>query len=86
MTHMALKALEPTTILIYLFELNHQISSGYEVTRVIDIPEGPGVSRARAANYECARQVLNNGPHLLGITPVERYVQRTEYFDRADMY
>jgi arginyl-tRNA synthetase len=53
---------------------------------VIDIPEGPGVSRARAANYECARQVLNNGPHLLGITPVERYVQRTEYFDRADMY
>ncbi|KAL9100471.1 MAG: hypothetical protein Q9163_004161 [Psora crenata] len=71
-THNAFQTLEPTTILTYLFKLNHMISSGYEVVRVIDIPEGPDVSRARAAYYECARQVLDNGLRLLGITPVER--------------
>ena len=71
-THTAFQTVEPTTILTYLFKLNHMISSGYEVIRVIDIPEGPEVSRARAAYYECARQVLNNGLRLLGITPVDR--------------
>ena len=71
-TRTAFQTLEPTTILTYLFKLNHMISSGYEVIRVIDIPEGPDVSRARAAYYECARQVLNNGLRLLGIKPVDR--------------
>jgi arginyl-tRNA synthetase len=73
-THNAFKTLEPTTILTYLFKFNHQVSSGYEVIRAIDIPEGQEVSRARVAYYECARQVLNNGLRLLGITPVDRCV------------
>lgn len=75
-TAQAYKTLEPTTILTYLFKLNHQISHGYEIIRVIDIPEGAAVSIARAAYYDCARQILGNGLRLLGITPVERLVAK----------
>jgi arginyl-tRNA synthetase len=64
------KTLEPTTILTYLFRFTHQISSGYEVIRVVG--EEKELSRARAALYEAARQVLGNGMRLLGFTPVER--------------
>lgn len=85
-THNAMKTYEPTTVLTYLFKLNHQISSGYEVIRVIDIPEGAEVSRARAAYYECARQVLHNGLRLLGITPVDRYVDQSTYSIVADIH
>ena len=71
-TQTAYKTLEPTTILTYLFKFTHQLSSGYDVVKVIGTEEVRDVSRARAAYYECARQVLNNGMRLLGITPVER--------------
>lgn len=71
--HTAYKTLEPTTILTYLFKLSHQLSSGYDVVKIIRI-SNPPLSRARAAYYECARQVLNNGMKLLGMSPVERYV------------
>jgi len=70
-TQTAYKTLEPTTILTYLFKFSHQLSSGYDVVKVIGI-SNPQLSRARAAYYECARQVLNNGMRLLGISPVER--------------
>lgn len=69
----AFKTLEPTTILTYLFKFTHQLSSGYDVVKVIGTEDGVEVSRARAAYYECARLVLNNAMRLLGITPVERY-------------
>lgn len=72
-----LQTLEPTTILTYLFRLTHQLSSSYDVLRVIGAPEGPEVSTARAALYDAARQVIANGMRLLGLDPVERYI----YFD-----
>ncbi|KAM5458209.1 putative arginine--tRNA ligase [Microsporum audouinii] len=71
-TNNALKTLEPTTILTYLFRLAHQVSSGYDVIKVIGA-ESHEVTVARLALYEGARQVLENGMRLLGFTPVERY-------------
>jgi arginyl-tRNA synthetase len=69
-----LKTLEPATILTYLFRLTHQLSSSYDVLRVVGAAEGPETSLARAALYEAARQVLGNGMRLLGLSPVERWV------------
>ena len=71
-TRNALKTLEPSTILTYLFRLTHQLSSSYDVLQVVGAPEGPSATLARAALYENARQVLGNGMRLLGIDPVER--------------
>lgn len=68
----AYKTLEPTTILTYLFKLCHQLSSGYDVVKVIGCGDEK-LSLARAAYYEAVRQVLNNGLRLLGMTPVQRY-------------
>ncbi|EZG03247.1 arginine-tRNA ligase [Trichophyton rubrum CBS 735.88] len=70
-TSNAVKTLEPTTILTYLFRLAHQISSGYDVIKVIGA-ESHDVTVARLALYEGARQVLENGMRLLGFTPVKR--------------
>lgn len=67
-----LKTLEPATVLTYLFRLTHQLSSSYDVLRVVGAKEGEAVSKARAALYEAARQVINNGMRLLGLTPVDR--------------
>lgn len=67
-----LKTLEPATILTYLFRLTHQLSSSYDILRVVGAPEGVETSMARASLYEAARQVLNNGMKLLGLNPVER--------------
>ena len=69
--------LEPTTIVTYMFRLTHQLSSSYDVLRVVGAPEGPEVSKARAALYDAARQVISNGMTLLGLHPVERYVYLT---------
>ncbi|EFE40444.1 hypothetical protein TRV_04838 [Trichophyton verrucosum HKI 0517] len=55
----AVKTLEPTTILTYLFRLAHQVSSGYDVIKVIGA-ESHEVTVARLALYEGARQVLEN--------------------------
>lgn len=68
----ALKTLEPTTILTYLFKLAQQLSSSYEHLKVLNPPEGRVVSVARAALYEAARQTLYNGMLLLGLTPLSR--------------
>ena len=68
----SLKTLEPTTVLTYLFQLTHQVSSSYNYLRVLDAPEGHQVSLARGALYEAARQVLSNGMKLLGMIPVDR--------------
>lgn len=69
---LAFKNLEPSTILTYLFRLTHQLSSSYDVLKVVGAPEGHGAALARAALYESARQVLGNGMRLLGIKPVDR--------------
>lgn len=72
----ALKTLEPTTILKYLFKLAHELNSSYGHLRVVNPVEGRSVSVARAAMYQAARQVLRNGMVLLGLTPVGRYELR----------
>ncbi|KAH8802511.1 arginyl-tRNA synthetase [Xylogone sp. PMI_703] len=66
------KTLEPTTILTYLFRLTHQLSSSYDILRVIGAPEGMATTIARAALYEAARQTIYCGMTLLGLSPVER--------------
>ncbi|PSK56744.1 arginine-tRNA ligase [Elsinoe australis] len=68
----ALKTLEPATILTYLFKLTHQLSSSYDVLRVVGAPEGLEVTKARAALYDGARQVIHNGMIVLELSPVER--------------
>ncbi|WEW61467.1 arginyl-tRNA synthetase [Emydomyces testavorans] len=70
-TSTAFKTLEPTTVLTYLFRLTRQVSSAYDVIKVIGA-ENRQVTIARLALYEGARQVLENGMRLLGFTPVER--------------
>lgn len=72
-TATALGNLEPSTILTYLFRLAHQLSSCYDVLQVVGAEGGRNVMLARAALYEAARQVLENGMKLLGLNPVERY-------------
>ncbi|MCJ1252996.1 hypothetical protein MMC24_000803 [Lignoscripta atroalba] len=65
-----LKTLEPVTILSYLFKMTHMLSSSYDVLKVVGSEYE--VKKARMALYEAARQVLNNGMKLLGLSPVER--------------
>ena len=69
-----LKTLEPVTVLSYLFKMTHMLSSSYDVLKVVG--SEPEVKKARMALYEAARQVLNNGMRLLGLSPVERSVQQ----------
>ena len=70
-----LRTLEPTTVLTYLFRMTHVLSSSYDVLKVLG--SEPATMRARLALYEAARQVLNNGMRLLGLTPVDRCVHRS---------
>ncbi|KAM0424954.1 hypothetical protein ACHAPT_009755 [Fusarium lateritium] len=72
MVNQALKTLEPTTILTFLFKLTHKLSSSYDHLRVVDPPEGPAVSLARAVLYYGVRHVLRNGMTPVGITPIDR--------------
>ena len=65
-----LKTLEPSTILTYLFKMTHALSSSYDVLKVVG--SEPELLKARLALYEAARQTLNNGMTLLGLSPVER--------------
>lgn len=72
-----LKTQEPVTVLSYLFKMTHMLSSSYDVLKVVG--SEPEVKKARMALYEAARQVLNNGMKLLGLSPVERSVYRSLY-------
>ena len=67
-----LKTLEPITVLSYLFKMTHMLSSSYDVLQVVG--SEPEIKKARMALYEAARQVLNNGMKLLGLTPLQRLV------------
>lgn len=69
---MTLKTLEPITILSYLFKMTHMLSSSYDVLQVVG--SEPELKVARMALYEVARQVLNNGMRLLGLSPLQRSV------------
>ncbi|KAF7595358.1 Arginyl-tRNA synthetase [Aspergillus hancockii] len=65
-----LRTLEPTTIISYLFRMTHVLSSSYDVLKVVG--SEPELKLARMALYEAARQVLNNGMRVLGLSPVQR--------------
>ncbi|KAK4039598.1 DALR anticodon binding domain-containing protein [Parachaetomium inaequale] len=65
-TATAMRNLEPSTILTYLFRLAHQLSSCYDVLQVVGAEGGRDVTLARAALCEEARQVLENGMRCLG--------------------
>ena len=65
-----LKTLEPVTVLMYLFRMTHMLSSSYDHLKIVG--SEPELARARFALYDCARQVLNTGMKLLGLSPVER--------------
>lgn len=69
-----LRTQEPTTVLGYLFKMTHVLSSSYDVLKVVG--SEPELKKARMALYEAARQVLNNGMRLLGLSPVERLANR----------
>lgn len=66
----ALKTLEPTTVLTYLFKMVHVISSSYDHLQILGSEEK--LRDARCALYCAARVVLGNGMRLLGLTPVDR--------------
>jgi hypothetical protein len=70
-----LKTLEPTTVLTYLFKMSHAVSSSYDHLQVVGSEKE--LMKARMALYDAARIVLANGMKLLGLTPLERYVDRT---------
>ena len=67
-----LKTLEPITVLSYLFKMTHMLSSSYDVLQVVG--SELEMKKARMALYEAARQVLNNGMKLLGLSPLQRLV------------
>lgn len=75
------KTREPVTVLTYLFKMTHLLSSCYDAkdtsnknakTMSVMYAETPEKKAALMALYASARQVLNNGMKLLGLTPVER--------------
>lgn len=66
----ALKTHEPSTIVTYLFNLTHIVSSCYDTLWVAGQEEE--LATARLALYVAAKEVLNNGMKLLGLTPVDR--------------
>ena len=77
----AYKTREPVTVLTYLFKMTHQLSSCYDAkdvnnhnakTMSVVYASSPEKRAALMALYDSARQVLNNGMKLLGLTPVER--------------
>ncbi|KAF1973886.1 arginyl-tRNA synthetase [Bimuria novae-zelandiae CBS 107.79] len=67
---MTLKTQEPTTVLTYLFKLTHALSSSYDHLQIVGSERETML--ARLALYTAARQTLNNGMRILGLSPVER--------------
>jgi arginyl-tRNA synthetase len=65
-----LKTQEPVTTLTYLFKMTHALSSSYDHLQVVG--SEAELKRARMALYFAARQVLQNGMRLLGLSPLER--------------
>ena len=62
--------LEPNTLVTYLFELSHFISSAFSALRVKGSEEN--LAKARLFLFHCSRIVLGNGLRLLGLRPLEK--------------
>ncbi|KAI8148854.1 arginyl-tRNA synthetase [Fennellomyces sp. T-0311] len=63
-------ALEPCTIVNYLFKLAHATSAASRTLRVKDMD--PELAASRMLLFWAARTTMNNGLSLLGIRPLER--------------
>jgi arginyl-tRNA synthetase len=66
------KTQEPVTVLTYLFKMTHVLSSSYSQLNILK--SETELKLARLTLYICARQVLQNGMRILGLTPVERFI------------
>lgn len=76
-----LKTREPVTVLTYLFKLTHVISSSYDHLQVVGSERE--LMKARMALYDASRIVLANGMRLLGLTPLQRYVDKVPPFQNS---
>lgn len=63
-------AMEPCTIVQYLFKLAHTTSQAIATLRVKDVD--PELAKARMLLFWAAKTTLANGLELLGIRPLER--------------
>ncbi|KAL2315872.1 putative arginine--tRNA ligase, cytoplasmic [Schizosaccharomyces pombe] len=61
---------ETSTVVTYLFKLTHAVSKLYDILWVRGRERD--IQLARLALFGAAKQVLNNGMTLLGLTPLER--------------
>ncbi|KAI8342634.1 arginyl-tRNA synthetase [Chlamydoabsidia padenii] len=68
--HQSWAAMEPSTLVQYLFRLAHSISQATTLLRVKDVD--PGLAQARMMLFWSAKTTLGNGLKLLGMTPLER--------------
>lgn len=66
----AIKTHEASTIVTFLFNVSHSVSTCYDILWVAG--QEKEVAIARLALYTAAKEVLNNGMRLLGLTPVDR--------------
>lgn len=66
----ALKSHEASTVVTYLFNVSHTVSTCYDILWVAG--QEKELAIARLSLYAAAKQVLNNGMRLLGLTPVDR--------------
>ncbi|KAH8734715.1 hypothetical protein BGZ61DRAFT_528019 [Ilyonectria robusta] len=68
-TYASFKTLEPTTVIIYLGRLVDQIMITLDDDDEQDWTDREEATKARMALYENARQVLENGLRMLGLSP-----------------
>lgn len=61
---------EPSTLVTYLFDLSHAISSAHSQLRVKGSPDD--IAQARKLLFWAGRMVLHNGLALIGLTPLTR--------------
>lgn len=68
--HACTQNYEPSTLVTYLFDLSHAISSAHSQLRVMGSEEK--LAQARKLLFWSGRMVLHNGLQLLGLTPLNR--------------
>lgn len=68
--HQAWAAMEPSTLVQYLFRLAHSVSQATTSLRVKDVD--PPLAEARMLLFWSAKITLANGLKMLGMTPLER--------------
>ena len=61
---------EPSTLIAYLFDLSHAISSAHSQLRVKGSPDD--IAQARKLLFWAGRMVLHNGLALIGLSPLTR--------------